>query len=187
MGTGIMASEAVRRLEENGDNIYNETSSILVKLLGNLSANPNEAKYRSVRLSNPKISAAIVSVQGALDILKAAGFVEEGDAVVFPSTGSMASVEEALAQVQLSIASRAAGKQSKVDRAADRARQAYVDEQTKKKEENERRKALIKSKIAGNKKEEKEFHASVKQERAFGAGSKNSATQVGAAGDDKGG
>merc|ERR1712070_101035 len=159
-GSSLM--EALKRLEENGDNIYNETSSILVKLLGNLSGSPNEAKYRSVRLNNPKISAAIVSVQGALDVLKAAGFMEEEEMLVFPPEASVTSVEEVLKQVQLSIASRAAGKQSKVDRAADRARQTYVEEQAKKKAENDRRKAQIKSKIEGARKEEKEYFVSVK-------------------------
>lgn len=43
--------------------------------------NPGEEKYRRLRLSNPRIAAAIVEVAGALDALLALGWErDEGDA-----------------------------------------------------------------------------------------------------------
>lgn len=44
------------------------------KLLGNLVAAPQEARYRQVRLDNPRVHAAVVTVPGALSLLAAAGF-----------------------------------------------------------------------------------------------------------------
>jgi len=174
-------------LEANGDNIYNQTTDILQKLLGNLLANPEEAKFRTVKLSNAKIHAAIVAAQGALDILKAAGFAEADNTLTIAPEAPLAAVQEALTAVQLSISARAAAKSAKVVRADDRARQAYLDEQARKKAENDKRKAQVKAKIQGQQKEEKEYTSSVSQHKGFGAGTKESASQLGAGGNTDGG
>eukprot|EP00878_Enallax_costatus_P018439 GHUV01019411.1.p1 GENE.GHUV01019411.1~~GHUV01019411.1.p1 ORF type:complete len:522 (+),score=195.27 GHUV01019411.1:131-1696(+) len=47
---------------------------VLSKLLSNLATAPQEAKYRQLRLGNPKIQLSIVNVPGALEFLAAVGF-----------------------------------------------------------------------------------------------------------------
>lgn len=46
----------------------------LYRLLRNVASWPQETKYRKLRLSNPKIQAAVVDIDGALELLQACGF-----------------------------------------------------------------------------------------------------------------
>ncbi|CAB9503244.1 (E3-independent) E2 ubiquitin-conjugating enzyme UBE2O [Seminavis robusta] len=73
------------------------SSKILVKLLQN--ALKTDEKYRRVRLSNAKIQQQIVKVEGALDILGMAGFVEkhmENDQFLVYNPGQQATTGNAL-------------------------------------------------------------------------------------------
>jgi hypothetical protein len=54
-----------------------KTLQTLRTLLKNIAADPLAAKYRSVRLGNPKIQERLVSVPASIDFLKKLGFVEE--------------------------------------------------------------------------------------------------------------
>jgi len=171
---------AIEALRQNPGSKFDETSGILCKLLGNILANPEDDKYRKIRLSNAKINAAIVQVPGAIDILLAVGFVEDDGHLYISSTTALAAVQDALTQIQSVATQRAA----KVAAQADNACSQRMAEAAKNKAENDRRKAAIKAKIAGNKKEEKEIVASVKKQSDFGSGTKNNAEQCGAAGND---
>lgn len=53
----------------------------ILRILLNILEDPFEEKYRRVRLQNPTFQAKVSAVQGALDLLHAAGFgyVSEGD------------------------------------------------------------------------------------------------------------
>eukprot|EP00241_Pyramimonas_parkeae_P008334 CAMPEP_0114250144 /NCGR_PEP_ID=MMETSP0058-20121206/14539_1 /TAXON_ID=36894 /ORGANISM="Pyramimonas parkeae, CCMP726" /LENGTH=180 /DNA_ID=CAMNT_0001363777 /DNA_START=118 /DNA_END=660 /DNA_ORIENTATION=- len=51
----------------------------LSTLTRNVAQNPREPKYRKLRLSNVKIAAALVEPEGALDVLRELGWVNEGD------------------------------------------------------------------------------------------------------------
>jgi len=57
---------------------------ILEKLIRNIVRNPTEDKFRTIKLQNPKIAAAITNVPGAVDILSEMGFKkdEEGNMVL---------------------------------------------------------------------------------------------------------
>lgn len=71
-----------------------------MKLIRNTVVTPNEDKFRRIRLSNPKIKAAIVEEAGALDILKAMGWKadsDDEDLLVLPKGAqlSMAEVDTA--------------------------------------------------------------------------------------------
>ena len=58
-------------------------AEVLGRLLANISASPSEAKFRRLRLSNPRISSAVVDVSGGVELLLACGFevvFEEGAA-----------------------------------------------------------------------------------------------------------
>ncbi|RLN68272.1 hypothetical protein BBJ29_000851 [Phytophthora kernoviae] len=46
----------------------------LIKMLGNVVKNPQEEKFRKIRLSNAAIQSKLVAVPGAVDILTEAGF-----------------------------------------------------------------------------------------------------------------
>jgi hypothetical protein len=65
-----------------------KTVGILIKLLSNIAKSPTEEKFRKIRLTNAKISAAIVEVDGAKDFLAAAGFMEQGDFMQMEETGA---------------------------------------------------------------------------------------------------
>ena len=49
---------------------------VIGKLLYNCAVSPREDKFRSIKLSNAKVRAAVVDAPGALDALKAFGWVE---------------------------------------------------------------------------------------------------------------
>ena len=48
---------------------------VLSRLLGNLVASPHEARYRQVRLSNPRVRRAVADAPGGCELLEACGFV----------------------------------------------------------------------------------------------------------------
>jgi len=55
------------------------------KLVRNCAQNPSEDKYRKIRLTNEKIAAVLVAVEGAKASMLAMGWVEEGEFLVLPS------------------------------------------------------------------------------------------------------
>merc|ERR1719471_2486189 len=61
-----------------------ETLELIEKLTRNVVRNPGEEKFRRIKLSNPKISAAITEVPFAVDVLKEMGWVEDGDGLSLP-------------------------------------------------------------------------------------------------------
>lgn len=66
----------VQMLKENDPEVMKEAGEILLKLLGNVQRNPDNIKYRSVKLSNPKIESKLLVANGAFEILFSAGFEE---------------------------------------------------------------------------------------------------------------
>mmetsp|Transcript_25823 Transcript_25823/g.49025 ORF Transcript_25823/g.49025 Transcript_25823/m.49025 type:complete len:489 (+) Transcript_25823:100-1566(+) len=54
-----------------------QTVSLISKVLGNVLSDPNNAKFRRLRLSNAKIQEAIVDASGGLEYLQASGFTVE--------------------------------------------------------------------------------------------------------------
>ena len=78
---------------------------ILSKLLTNVTENPQEEKYRTVKTTNKAIQSKLLSVDGARDVLIALGFVDLGDMLVLidPSEDDLATVQEGLAVILSSI------------------------------------------------------------------------------------
>lgn len=70
-------------------------AEVLGRLLANITASPSEAKFRRLRLSNPRIQSAVVDVSGGVELLLACGFevvFEEGAAL--PATSEQAAGAE---------------------------------------------------------------------------------------------
>merc|ERR550514_1882529 len=67
-----------------------EALEIMEKLVRNVVRNPNEDKFRRIKLSNPKIAAAITNVPGAVDALKVMGWIETPDGLALPMSVSFA-------------------------------------------------------------------------------------------------
>jgi len=56
----------------------------MLKVLGNIAANPGEPKFMSLKIDNAAIQNKILRFAGARDFLEALGFREEGGALVLP-------------------------------------------------------------------------------------------------------
>jgi len=93
-----MLSEALE-----GD--FGAAFGVLVKVLGNLVANPDDAKYRKLRTSNAKIQ-AMLATKGVRALLVGSGFVEEKDALNAESA-DVATVQAGLEGLQALQVTRA--------------------------------------------------------------------------------
>lgn len=91
------------------------TCKILAKLITNATTKgqqegtPDSAKFRKIRLANPKIQSSIVQVSGALETLMAVGFLlqeQEGESVlIYPESNSIPSwIPSAIQQLEQAAA-----------------------------------------------------------------------------------
>jgi hypothetical protein len=62
-----------------------ETLAIIEKLTRNLVRNPGEAKFRTIKLTNPKIQQVITDVPNAVPLLQEMGWVQQGDSLELPA------------------------------------------------------------------------------------------------------
>lgn len=69
--------EAIKSLE-NGNNqtCYIDAVTILLKILDNIIREPNNAKYRKIRLENKTIKEKLLALVGMRALLEQIGFVE---------------------------------------------------------------------------------------------------------------
>ena len=63
-------------VNENSVADFLKASDILLKFASNVLNNPNEPKYRKIRLSNPVVETKLLPVSGALQCLFEMGFQE---------------------------------------------------------------------------------------------------------------
>lgn len=61
-----------------------ETLELIEKLVRNTVSKPSEEKFRSIRLTNPKIAAAITNVPNVVVALTEMGWQQEGENLVLP-------------------------------------------------------------------------------------------------------
>ena len=72
-----MALDTVKQLvEDNPQELFLEAARILLKFADNVINNPNEPKYRKIRLGNPMVENKLLPVSGALECLFEMGFIE---------------------------------------------------------------------------------------------------------------
>jgi peptide-N4-(N-acetyl-beta-glucosaminyl)asparagine amidase len=71
-----MTLSCILALEENPEDVYLETTSVLLKLVDNVIKNPSNPKYRNIKLGNPTVSNKLLPVVGAMECLFEMGFQE---------------------------------------------------------------------------------------------------------------
>lgn len=84
MAPSPVDTSIVNLLRDNPENVKRDAGDILVKLLGNIVAEPNVMKYRQVKLANKKIEEKLLPANGAFEILFSAGFEEAEDHLILP-------------------------------------------------------------------------------------------------------
>ncbi|KAK3717514.1 hypothetical protein QZH41_013777 [Actinostola sp. cb2023] len=75
-------------LQANERSVFMETSEIILKFANNLLNNPDNKKYRSIRIGNKIFQAKLLTVMGGVECLFAMGFEEHDDHLVFPANTS---------------------------------------------------------------------------------------------------
>ncbi|KAL6761259.1 hypothetical protein V8C86DRAFT_2538967 [Haematococcus lacustris] len=73
-GTQAGGSQEAGQQAATGRPAASETLAALARILRNILLQPAEPKYRSIRLSNPKVAAGITAVPGAMELLEGCGF-----------------------------------------------------------------------------------------------------------------
>jgi len=67
-----------------------EILELLEKVTRNVVRNPGEEKFRSLKLTNPKIAASVADAPSMVDALKDMGWVQEGEMLVLPPSVRLA-------------------------------------------------------------------------------------------------
>ncbi|XP_041364348.1 peptide-N(4)-(N-acetyl-beta-glucosaminyl)asparagine amidase-like isoform X2 [Gigantopelta aegis] len=85
-----MALDSIQQLlSENSKDSFLEASEILLKFASNVLKNPNDPKYRKIRVGNPVVQTKLLPVSGALECLFEMGFLEDGDFLTMPATSRL--------------------------------------------------------------------------------------------------
>merc|ERR1719322_732161 len=77
-------TSVVSMLADNTDDVMEAAKEILVKMLGNIINDPNNTKYRAVKMSNKVIIEKLLPASGAFEILFSVGFEEADDKLILP-------------------------------------------------------------------------------------------------------
>lgn len=117
---------------------FDAAYSVLGKILSNIVASPEEAKYRKLRVTNAKI-AAMLATSGVRAVLIGAGFIEQGEFLVLAPEASTEGVQAAIDGLAAQAADRVQGEAAR--KAAEQA--ARKESQDKENEERKRMKAGI--------------------------------------------
>ncbi|XP_076443341.1 peptide-N(4)-(N-acetyl-beta-glucosaminyl)asparagine amidase-like [Babylonia areolata] len=87
-------SAAQLLLKENSKEDFLAASELLLKLANNVLHNPNEAKYRRIRIANPLLETKLLPVVGGLECLFDMGFQEDGEYLTLPVDSSLIVVRQ---------------------------------------------------------------------------------------------
>ena len=80
----IFFPSIVKKLTDNDPKTFQDAKEILLKLINNILRDPQNVKFRRIRLSNPKVESMLLNANGAFDILFSIGFEEDTDALILP-------------------------------------------------------------------------------------------------------
>jgi len=84
----------VNLLLDNDPSVKTDACDILVRLLANIVKNPNNIKYRQVKLTNPKIETKLLPAAGAFEVLFSVGYEEADDSLILPLSVPISKVEK---------------------------------------------------------------------------------------------
>ncbi|KAG2464812.1 NGLY1 amidase, partial [Polypterus senegalus] len=85
-----MASlSGISELCENPNDVFLDVSKLLLTYADNILRNPEEEKFRSIRIGNPTFSTRLLPIRGAVRCLFDMGFEEGETHLVFPKTSSV--------------------------------------------------------------------------------------------------
>ncbi|XP_035914068.1 peptide-N(4)-(N-acetyl-beta-glucosaminyl)asparagine amidase [Anopheles stephensi] len=82
----------VLALETNPKESYVVAAETLLRLLDNIIREPQNAKYRTVRIDNPSIREKLLSVEGMKQLMLAIGFIESNGTLTVPSNVLLANL-----------------------------------------------------------------------------------------------
>lgn len=85
----MSASPAVSTLCENPNEVFLDVAKLLLTYADNILRNPNEEKYRLIRIGNPTFSTKLLPIKGAVECLFEMGFEEAETHLVFPKSASV--------------------------------------------------------------------------------------------------
>ncbi|XP_043823945.1 peptide-N(4)-(N-acetyl-beta-glucosaminyl)asparagine amidase [Dromiciops gliroides] len=87
-------SRAVSELCQNPRETFLEASRLLLTYADNILRNPNDEKYRSIRIGNAAFSTRLLPVRGAVECLFEMGFEEGETHLVFPKKASVEQLQK---------------------------------------------------------------------------------------------
>ncbi|KAK3097658.1 hypothetical protein FSP39_011805 [Pinctada imbricata] len=80
-------------LNDNDSTQFVEAAKILLKFADNILKNPNEPKYRRIRLGNQTVESKLLPVSGALECLFEMGFQEDGEYLTLHQGSPLSSLQ----------------------------------------------------------------------------------------------
>ncbi|XP_071167809.1 peptide-N(4)-(N-acetyl-beta-glucosaminyl)asparagine amidase-like [Mytilus edulis] len=78
---------------ENPKDDFVQAAKIILKFADNILSNPNEEKYRKIRLGNPTVETKLLPIVGALECIFEMGFQEDGEYLTLPRTSPISQVK----------------------------------------------------------------------------------------------
>ncbi|XP_048211927.1 peptide-N(4)-(N-acetyl-beta-glucosaminyl)asparagine amidase isoform X2 [Perognathus longimembris pacificus] len=87
-------SPAVAELCQNPSETFLEASKLLLTYADNILRNPNDEKYRSIRIGNATFSTRLLPVRGAVECLFEMGFEEGETHLIFPKQASVEQLQK---------------------------------------------------------------------------------------------
>ncbi|XP_064836151.1 peptide-N(4)-(N-acetyl-beta-glucosaminyl)asparagine amidase [Oncorhynchus masou masou] len=85
----MAGSQGFSTLCENSNEVFLDVAKLLITYADNIIRNPNEGKYRSIRIGNPSFSTKLLPIRGAVECLFEMGFEEAETHLVFPKSASV--------------------------------------------------------------------------------------------------
>ncbi|KAJ7991465.1 hypothetical protein DPEC_G00284140 [Dallia pectoralis] len=85
----MAGSQGVSTLCENSNEVFLDVAKLLITYADNILRNPNEDKYKSIRLGNATFSTKLLPIKGAVECLFEMGFEEAETHLVFPKSASV--------------------------------------------------------------------------------------------------
>ncbi|XP_004377430.1 peptide-N(4)-(N-acetyl-beta-glucosaminyl)asparagine amidase isoform X1 [Trichechus manatus latirostris] len=102
-------SPAVAELCQNTPETFLEASKLLLTYADNILRNPNDEKYRSIRIGNTAFSTRLLPVRGAVECLFEMGFEEGETHLIFPKKASVEQLQKIRDLIAIERSSRLDG------------------------------------------------------------------------------